>query len=537
MGRGKKGKGQKKSMVMRWRGYEWAGVPEKGTNASWDLFLACGQSVLQVLEGHRFGSRWWDRHNSLLDLLNLEEGPVAAGGDPMEVPPGDMEEGHPEGPEDAETPQATLQAGQVAKRHTAQKPVELIRAMELLTRNPSETFPFLFSPEAPAPPPHAVLLTSVLCARYVLEGLTSPLENLRPLLALFERLPHKWETLGKSLACYCRRKSAWIKLQVEPDVPSGLDGAIILATRAYRELLGIAPIQMQDGGEWAGEGFPGRLRRTRRFRPPSHPWPRSRKDAGEEARMARVSRPKLNLDDLFLPLSLKQEIQLLVSFCKRKASAAPTLLFHGAPGTGKTHAATAFAGALGRKLATANSARLQDRYVGETEKHLEQVFQEAARARAVLLLDEADALLHSRELAQRSWEVSCVNVLLKLLENPKVPVVLCTNFVDKLDPALNRRIHNMLAFPVPSATERRGIWERELRVAKFKADVDLEKLAQVSLSGGLIANAVHQARVRRNILGRAFKLTTASFLGLAEAERPKMLGAEGAGVRKVGFGA
>jgi SpoVK/Ycf46/Vps4 family AAA+-type ATPase len=223
--------------------------------------------------------------------------------------------------------------------------------------------------------------------------------------------------------------------------------------------------------------------------------------------------------------------------CRRRPASSPTLLFHGAPGTGKTHAAAAFAGALGRNLATASLAQIHNKYVGETEKHLEQLFQEAARAKAVLLLDEADALLHSREHAQRSYEVSWVNVLLKLLEKPASPVILCTNFVDKLDSAVHRRIHYVLAFPVPGAEERRGIWARELRLAGLCEEVDLDQLAGISLSGGLIANAVRQAKVRKALLRRSFKLTTSVLEGLAYAELPKMEGARVQAPRIAGFGA
>ncbi len=48
-------------------------------------------------------------------------------------------------------------------------------------------------------------------------------------------------------------------------------------------------------------------------------------------------------------------------------------------------------------------------WVGGTEKAIAGAFEEAADARAMLILDEADSLLRDRGLADRSWEVSQVN--------------------------------------------------------------------------------------------------------------------------------
>ena len=67
-------------------------------------------------------------------------------------------------------------------------------------------------------------------------------------------------------------------------------------------------------------------------------------------------------------------------------------LFTGPSGTGKTMAAQALANELGLDLYAVDLARVVSKYIGETEKNLDAVFDEAEAAQAVLLFDEADAL-------------------------------------------------------------------------------------------------------------------------------------------------
>ena len=74
----------------------------------------------------------------------------------------------------------------------------------------------------------------------------------------------------------------------------------------------------------------------------------------------------------------------------------PVVLFAGRSGTGKTAAAEAVAAAVGRPLHTVNLAQLVSKYVGETEKHVDEVFAQAQRTSAVLLFDEADTLFSAR---------------------------------------------------------------------------------------------------------------------------------------------
>jgi len=122
------------------------------------------------------------------------------------------------------------------------------------------------------------------------------------------------------------------------------------------------------------------------------------------------------------------------------------LLFHGPPGTGKTGLAHHPAQALDRPLRVRRASDLVSKWVGETEKNLCAMFEEAAADESVLLLDEADSFLQERGLAHRSWEVTEVNELLTQMEGFGGLFICATNFIEQLDPAAMRRFSPKLAF-------------------------------------------------------------------------------------------
>ena len=80
------------------------------------------------------------------------------------------------------------------------------------------------------------------------------------------------------------------------------------------------------------------------------------------------------------------------------------VLLIGAPGTGKTMAAEIIAAEIGLDLYRLDLSCLVSKYIGETEKNLSQVFQEAERSNAVLLFDEADAIFGKRSEVRDSHD-------------------------------------------------------------------------------------------------------------------------------------
>jgi len=174
-----------------------------------------------------------------------------------------------------------------------------------------------------------------------------------------------------------------------------------------------------------------------------------------------------------------------------------TALFAGDPGTGKTLAAEVVAAEIGLDLMEVDLSRLVSKWVGETEKHLDAVFDEAEAAHCVLFFDEADSLFGQRGEVSRGADRYAnleVGYLLQRLERYTGLVILASNLRANLDPAFTRRFHHVVHFPRPAAEQRRRMWEIALGPPLRLAEpVDLDVLAALDLTGAGIAAAVRGA--------------------------------------------
>lgn len=116
-----------------------------------------------------------------------------------------------------------------------------------------------------------------------------------------------------------------------------------------------------------------------------------------------------------------------------------SLCLYGPPGTGKTQFVEYLAQQLGRRLIQKRASDLLSKYVGENEKNIAAMFQEAEDAEAILFLDEADSFLRDRNKAGQAWEVTQVNELLQLMERFDGIFIVATNLFKGLDTAALRR--------------------------------------------------------------------------------------------------
>ena len=123
-----------------------------------------------------------------------------------------------------------------------------------------------------------------------------------------------------------------------------------------------------------------------------------------------------------------------------------SLCLYGPPGTGKSAYARHLAAQLGLGVLHKRVSDLVSKWVGDTEKKIAAAFREARSERAMLIFDEADSLLRSRELAHTGWEVSQVNEMLTWMESHPLPFVCTTNLLDTLDAASLRRFTFKLRF-------------------------------------------------------------------------------------------
>jgi SpoVK/Ycf46/Vps4 family AAA+-type ATPase len=164
------------------------------------------------------------------------------------------------------------------------------------------------------------------------------------------------------------------------------------------------------------------------------------------------------------------------------------LCFWGPPGTGKTALAQYLASQLGRPLHAKRASDLISMWIGQTERNIAQAFAAARRDNALLLIDEADSFLRSREGAQRSWEVSQVNQLLKELEEFDGMVALCTNHFETLDAAVLRRL------------------DLKVRFSRLRADDAARAFVEAAAALGVAAEAAQDVLRQRPLQAQAHAL-------------------------------
>ena len=170
-------------------------------------------------------------------------------------------------------------------------------------------------------------------------------------------------------------------------------------------------------------------------------------------------------------------------------------LFAGQSGTGKTMAAEVIANDLGLDVYKIDLSGLVSKYIGETEKNLARVFEEASDTNAILFFDEADAVFGKRSEVKDSHDRYAnieVSYLLQKMEEYDGIVVLATNLRANLDDAFLRRMRAIVEFPFPEVEDRLSIWERTLTAAApLDDDVDLRFMAhRFRIAGGNIRNIV-----------------------------------------------
>jgi SpoVK/Ycf46/Vps4 family AAA+-type ATPase len=182
-------------------------------------------------------------------------------------------------------------------------------------------------------------------------------------------------------------------------------------------------------------------------------------------------------------------------------------LYSGEPGTGKTMAASVVASELGLELVRIDLSAVVSKYVGETEKNLAKIFDEAQDAHAMLLFDEADSLFGKRtelKSAQDRFANLEVNYILQRMETFDGVSVLTTNAESAIDPALQRRLNFRIRFPEPEVEERVRLWKQLLPPATGLGELDFTGLAErFDMTGGYIKNAVVRAAVIAARAGRA----------------------------------
>lgn len=268
------------------------------------------------------------------------------------------------------------------------------------------------------------------------------------------------------------------------------------------ELIDAAALRLSDEAHLAG--------RTLLDRDELFAAARAQADTGLDKVAHRVLQ-RFTWDDLVLPPVTRERVRSLIDALRSRervleewgmgralGTVGLRALFAGPSGTGKTMTAAVIARELGVDVYRIDLSQTVSKYIGETEKNLERIFQAAERAHAILFFDEADALLGKRaEVKDAHDRYANIEVayLLQRLEEFDGIVIVATNISRNIDAAFSRRMQFVIEFPLPGSAEREKLWRAMFPAsAPLAADVDFEFLGRrFELVGGDIRNVVLDA--------------------------------------------
>ncbi len=219
--------------------------------------------------------------------------------------------------------------------------------------------------------------------------------------------------------------------------------------------------------------------------------------------LAHLIEPALSLEDLVLPEESREKLKEIIQRIRHTRqifqewgfqSKSPrglgtTALFFGPSGTGKTHAAEALAGELHLDLYRIDLSRVVSKYIGETEKNLSRIYDEAKNSGAVLLFDEADALFGKRtetKDAHDRYANQEIAFLLQKMEEYRGLSILTTNLKNNMDDAFKRRITYRVKFKLPDTETRKAIWKRIYSETTPLHNLNYDELATLELTGAEI---------------------------------------------------
>ncbi len=227
---------------------------------------------------------------------------------------------------------------------------------------------------------------------------------------------------------------------------------------------------------------------------------------------ATLIRSSFNLSDLVVEENVKRQLEHVINQLQYKNKVydewgfgrkttygrGTSAMFYGPPGTGKTMAASVIANALSLDLYRVDISKMVSKYIGETEKNISLLFDEAKDMNILLFFDEADALFAKRmevkDSNDRNANAETAHLLQKLEEYEGV-AILATNLADQIDEAFSRRIKFMVKFRFPDVDTRKKLWKNLIpEEAEIEEDLYIDFFAeQFELSGSQIKEVIINA--------------------------------------------
>lgn len=249
----------------------------------------------------------------------------------------------------------------------------------------------------------------------------------------------------------------------------------------------------------------------------------------EQMSVAHEVKTTYRFSDIVLPDTTRQWLQEVLQYAQQRHQVIEEwgfnrknehgsnlcILFYGPSGTGKTMAASIIANELGLGLYRIDLASIVSKYIGETEKHLAQLFDQAEAMNIVLFFDEAESLFSKRTETKDAHDRYAnlqTGYLLQRIESYTGIVILSTNLMANMDKAFTRRFKFMIEYPFPGGAQRLQLWRSAFPPAvPLAADIDFELLAEraplsganinsIAVSAAFLAAAEQQAVGQRHLL-------------------------------------
>lgn len=185
-------------------------------------------------------------------------------------------------------------------------------------------------------------------------------------------------------------------------------------------------------------------------------------------------------------------------------------LFYGAPGTGKTETVLQIARQTGRDLMQVDIAGLRDKWVGESEKNIKEVFAryrnlcQTCEVMPILFFNEADAIINQRtenvEHSVDKMDNAMQNIILQEIEDLDGILIATTNLTSNLDRAFERRFLYKVEFHKPDTDVKTKIWRSMLK--DISADDARQLASHFDFSGGQIENIARKRTVDYILSGK-----------------------------------